>query len=71
MAGMVAIAMAVLTRASFAPIGDSRMIGRWESGCGPNQGDINLELDCMVMSMAAVNHFSGMVEWDVGKVGRQ
>ena len=45
-----------------AHIGERRMSGRWESGCGPNQGGINLELNYMAMAMAVNNRFDRIVE---------
>ena len=63
--------MVVFGRALVAPIGDRRMMGRWESGCGPNQGGINLEFNYVAISMTVKNCFHGMVEYDVVKVGRQ
>ena len=35
------------------------------------QGGINLEFNCVVVSMTVEDRFTGMVEYEVGKVGRQ
>ena len=64
-------AMVMLVRALVAPIDDRRRMGRWESGYGPNQGCINLEFNCVAISMTVENRFHVMVEYDVGKIGRQ
>ena len=63
-------AMEMLVRALAASIGGKRRMGRWESGCGPNQGGINSEFNCVAISMTVENRFAGMVEYDVGKAGR-
>ena len=55
-------AMAMVGRSLVARIGDRRMAGRWESGCGPNQGGINSELNCMAMAMAVKHRFGRMAE---------
>ena len=34
-------------------------------------GGINLELNCVAMAKSVKNCFAGMVEWDIGSVGRQ
>ena len=54
--------MTKVGRVLVAPIGDRRMLGRWESGCGPNQGGINSEMNCMAMAMAVKNRFGRIVE---------
>ena len=63
--------MEMLVRALAASIGDRRRMGRWESGCCPNQGGINLEFNCVAISMTVENRFMGMVEYHVGKAARQ
>ena len=57
-------------RSLVAPIDGRRMVGRWESGCGPNHGGINSELNCVAISMAVKSRFTRTVEWYVGSVGR-
>ena len=37
----------------------------------PQPGGINSEFNCVAISMTVKNRFAGMVEYEVGKVGRQ
>ena len=45
--------------------------GRVDVGCGPDQGGINSEFHCLAISMTLENCFAGMIEYDVGDVGRE
>ena len=53
-------------------IGGEWADGRMDVGCGQDlPGSINSEFHCVAISMTVENCFAGMVEYDVGEVGRE
>ena len=65
-------AMAKVGKSLVAPIGDKRMAGRYDSGCGQKKGGINSEIYCVVMArMVVKTHFAGMVVSEVATMARE